>query len=145
MVEGPSAGNASAKVGEILAVGSRAPGSGRVQLEVPAKPGEPTLRWRSRVHTIPEIEQELARIWAEPNLETMIQGEPGRHVSARTSVMNLVVVARRPEVGERCAATIQQLTGRHPSRTLLRSAADPDGPSWLAAPIQAHCVLPRDD
>ena len=144
-VEGPSGGNGTGKVGEILAVGSRAPGSGRVQLDVPAKPGEPTLRWRSRVHTIPEIEQELARIWAEPNLETMVEGEPGRHVAARTSVMNLVVVARRPEVGERCAATIQLLTGRHPSRTMIVSAADPDGPSWLDAQIQAHCVLPRDD
>jgi glucose-6-phosphate dehydrogenase assembly protein OpcA len=145
VVEGPSAGNGAGKVGEILAVGTRAPGSGRIQVEVPAKPGEPVLRWRSRVHAIPEIEQELARIWAEPNLETMIEGEPGRHVSARTSVMNLVVVARRPEVGERCAATIQLLTGRHPSRTMVVSVADPDGPSWLDAQIQAHCVLPRDD
>ena len=34
--------------------------------------------------------------------------------------MNLVVVARRPEIGERCAATIQLLTGRHPSRTIDR-------------------------
>jgi glucose-6-phosphate dehydrogenase assembly protein OpcA len=145
MVEGPSGGGGNGKVGEILAVGTRAPGSGRVQLDVPAKPGEPILRWRSRVHTIPEIEQELARIWAEPNLETMMDGEPGRHVAARTSVMNLVVVARRPEVGERSAATIQLLTGRHPSRTMIVSTADPDGPSWLDAQIQAHCVLPRDD
>jgi hypothetical protein len=145
MVEASSSGNGAAKVGDILAVGTRAPGSGRVQLDVPAKPGEPTLRWRSRVHTIPAIEQELARIWAEPNLETMIEGEPGRHIAARTSVMNLVVVARRPEIGERCAATIQLLTGRHPSRTMIVSAADPDGPSWLDAQIQAHCILPRDD
>jgi hypothetical protein len=145
MTEDSSSGNGASKVGEILAVGSRAPGSGRVQINVPAKPGEPTLRWRSRVNTIPEIEQELARIWAEPNLETMIEGEPGRHVAARTSVMNLVVVARRPEVGERSAATIQLLTGRHPSRTMIVSVADPDGPSWLDAQIQAHCVLPRDD
>ena len=145
VVEGPSGGNGSGKVGEILAVGTRAPGSGRVQIDVPAKPGEPILRWRSRVHTIPEIEQELARIWAEPNLETMIDGDLGRHVAARTSVMNLVVVARQPEVGERCAATIQLLTGRHPSRTMIVSTADPDGPSWLDAQIQAHCVLPRED
>jgi hypothetical protein len=145
VVEGPSGGNGTGKVGEILAVGTRAAGSGRIQLESPARAGEPTLRWRSRVHSIPEIEQELARIWAEPNLETLVEGEPGRHVAARTSVMNLVVVARRPEVGQRAAATIQLLTGRHPSRTLIVSSADPDGPSWLDAQIQAHCVLPRDD
>ena len=59
--------------------------------------------------------------------------------------MNLVVVARRPEVAERCAATIQELTGRHPSRTIVIRSADPDGPSWLDARIEAHCVMPRED
>ena len=59
--------------------------------------------------------------------------------------MNLVVVARQPEVGERAAETISRLTGRHPSRTLIVLSADPDGPPWLDARIQAHCVLPRDD
>ena len=59
--------------------------------------------------------------------------------------MNLVVVARRPELAERCAATIQSLTGRHPSRTIVIQSADPDGPSWLDARIEAHCVEPRAD
>ena len=68
-----------------------------------------------------------------------------RHVAARTSVMNLVVVARRPELAERCAATIQMLTGRHPSRTIVIQSADPDGPSWLDARIEAHCIMPRPD
>ena len=108
-------------------------------------PGEPTLRWRSRARTIEGIEQELARIWAQADLTATVDGTPGRHVAARTSVMNLVVVARRPETAERCAAVIQALTGRHPSRTLVVSPADPDGPSWLDAHIQAHCVLPRED
>ena len=57
--------------------------------------------------------------------------------------MNLVVIARRPETGEHAAAIIRMLAGRHPSRTLIVSSADPDGPSWLDAQIQAHCVLPR--
>jgi len=105
----------------------------------------PTLRWRSRARTIEGIEKELARIWSQPDLTTTVDGAPGRHVAARTSVMNLVVVARRPEIAERCAATIQALTGRHPSRTLVVSPADPDGPSWLDAHIHAHCVLPRED
>jgi glucose-6-phosphate dehydrogenase assembly protein OpcA len=140
MVEGPS-GN----IGEILAVGSRPAGSSRIVMEEGQRLGEPVLRWRSRAHTIADIEQELARIWAEPNLQTMVEGEPGRHIAARTSVMNLVVVARQPELAQRCAATIQQLTGRHPSRTVILSPADPDGPSWLDAAIQAHCILPRSD
>lgn len=106
---------------------------------------EPELRWRSRARSIEEIEKELTRIWAQPDLSVDIDGDKvhDRHIAARTSVMNLVVIARRPEIGERCAATIQSLTGRHPSRTMIVQPADPDGPSWLDAQILAHCVLPR--
>jgi glucose-6-phosphate dehydrogenase assembly protein OpcA len=110
-----------------------------------AKLGEPVLRWSARAHSIPEIESELARIWAAQDLTDQTGDEPGRHVAARTSVMNLVVVARRPEIAERCAATIVELTGRHPSRTIVIQSADPDGPSWLDARIEAHCIMPRAD
>lgn len=106
---------------------------------------EPVLRWSARARSIPDIEKELARIWARQDLTTEIEGEPGRHVAARTSVMNLVVIARRPEIAERGAATIQALTGRHPSRTIVVQSADPDGPSWIDARIEAHCILPRED
>jgi len=106
---------------------------------------EPVLRWSARAHSIAEVEQELARIWAGQDLTTEIEGETARHVAARTSVMNLVVIARRPEIAERGAATIQALTGRHPSRTIVVQSADPDGPSWLDARVEAHCVLPRED
>jgi glucose-6-phosphate dehydrogenase assembly protein OpcA len=113
--------------------------------DVPVKLGEPVLRWSARAHSIAEIESELARIWASQDLTADMDGQPGRHVAARTSVMNLVVAARRPEIAERCAATIQALTGRHPSRTIVIQSADPDGPSWLDARVEAHCVLPRED
>jgi glucose-6-phosphate dehydrogenase assembly protein OpcA len=106
---------------------------------------QPVLRWAARAKTIPDIEKELSRIWAKQDLTTEIDGEPGRHVSARTNVMNLVVVARRPEIAERGAATIQALTGLHPSRTIVVQPADPDGPSWLDARVEAHCVMPRAD
>jgi glucose-6-phosphate dehydrogenase assembly protein OpcA len=106
---------------------------------------EPVLRWSARAHSIADIEKELAAIWANQDLTTEIEGEPGRHVAARTSVMNLVVVARRPEIAERGAATIQALTGKHPSRTIVVQSADPDGPSWIDARIEAHCILPRED
>jgi glucose-6-phosphate dehydrogenase assembly protein OpcA len=106
---------------------------------------EPVLRWSARARSIPDIEKELARIWARQDLTTEIEGQPGRHIAARTSVMNLVVIARRPEIAERGAATIQALTGRHPSRTIVVQSADPDGPSWIDARIEAHCVLPRED
>lgn len=114
-------------------------------IDTPLKIGEPVLRWSARAHSIAEIETELGRIWARQDLTTSIDGEPARHVAARTSVMNLVVVARQPEIAEHCAAAIAALTGRHPSRTMIISAADPDGPSWLDARVEAHCVLPRED
>jgi hypothetical protein len=144
---GAAGTNASGRAfGEIIAVGTRAAGGGRVELTQPPRPGEPTLRWVSHAHTIDEIEKEIARIWAQPNLMVDEEGERGgRHIAARTSVMNLVVVARQPETGERTAETISRLTGRHPSRTLIVLSADPDGPPWLDARIQAHCVLPRAD
>ena len=123
--------------------------SGRVEPDAPARPNEPTLRWRSRAHSIEEVEQELSRIWAQSEAARGVDLD-GDHVvdrvvGARTSVMNLVVIAGRPEVGERCAATIQSLVGRHPSRTTIVQPADPDGPSWLDAQIVAHCVMPRAD
>jgi glucose-6-phosphate dehydrogenase assembly protein OpcA len=118
---------------------------GMVTLDGPPVPGEPTLRWSSRAHTIAEIEQELARIWAVPKLTAVVGGVEERNVAARTSVLNLVVVARREEIGEHAAAVIQQLTGRHPSRTLIITSADPEGRSWLDASIRAFCVLPRAD
>jgi hypothetical protein len=117
---------------------------GSIALATPdPRPGQPQLRWSSRAHTLDEIQRELARIWTRPP-GSVPAGEDGeRHVAARTSVLNLVVVVRRPEVGMRAAATVSQLTGRHPSRTMIISSVDPDGPSWLDAQIQAFCVVPR--
>ncbi len=107
--------------------------------------GEPVLRWSARAHSISEIEVELTKIWAAQDMAVESDGEKIRHVAARTNVMNLVVVARRPELAERCAATIQMLTGRHPSRTIVIQSADPDGPSWLDGRIEAHCIMPSLD
>jgi glucose-6-phosphate dehydrogenase assembly protein OpcA len=120
-------------------------GGGRTRDAGPAAPGLAALRWSSRAQTIAGIEQELSRIWSQVDLSVHDGERGGRHVAARTSVMNLVVITRRPEIAERCAATIDHLTGRHPSRTLLITAADPDGPAWLEAQVEAHCVLPRED
>jgi glucose-6-phosphate dehydrogenase assembly protein OpcA len=128
----------------MTAGGGSAVASGPIRF-TPAEPGRPTLAWRARASSIEGIQQELARIWAHPTMQRDIDidndGVVDRQVGVRTSVMNLVVVARRPETGERCAATIHDLTGRHPSRTLIVTPADPDGPSWLDANIQAHCMV----
>jgi len=131
--------------GDVIAVGIRPAGGGRIALAEAPRPHEPTLRFQSRARTIEDIEKQLTRIWASTDLTAPMEGAPGRHVAARTSVMNLVIIARTAEVAERCAATVSRLTGRHPSRTLAVQSADPDGPSWIDARIQAYCVLPRQD
>ena len=109
----------------------------------PAAPGLPILRWSSRARSLDGVSKELGRIWSSISLTA--QGETGdaeRRVAARSSVMNLVVVAGRGEVGERAASIVEGLTGRHPSRTLIVTPADPDGPPWIDAQVQAHCVMP---
>lgn len=111
----------------------------------PAAPGQPMLRWSSRARSVDAVAAELGKIWSSISLTAPGQdGAPGRHVAARSSVMNLVVIAGRGEVGERAASIVDGLAGRHPSRTLLVVPADPDGPPWLDAQVQAHCVLPSD-
>ncbi|HJW23120.1 MAG TPA: hypothetical protein VJ506_11885, partial [Candidatus Limnocylindrales bacterium] len=87
------------------------------------EPGQPVLRWSSRAHSIDEIQEELARIWATISLA--MPGDDGeeRRVAARSSVMNLVVVAVRGETAERAAAVIHGLMGRHPSRTIIVTSA----------------------
>ena len=109
----------------------------------PGAPGQPMLRWSSRARSVDAVAAELAKIWSSISLTAPGQdGQPERHVAARSSVMNLVVIAGRGEVGERAASIVDGLAGRHPSRTLLVVPADPDGPPWLDAQVQAHCVLP---
>jgi hypothetical protein len=146
--------DAEARVpGESVTGAGMAARNGPIEMTAPPSPGEPTMRWQSHATTIDGIESELARIWAQPDL-TLGAGEDGhgdgglvggRHIAARTSVMNLIVIARQPETTQRTAEIISRLTGRHPSRTLVMCSADPDGPSWLDARIQAHCMLPRPD
>ena len=137
----------------MIAVGTRPAGGGQIALAEPPRPGRADAaldvagRTRSRASSASwpasGREPNLAIVDADGDGEG---GRPGgRHIAARTSVMNLVVVARQPEVGERSAETISRLTGRHPSRTLIIQGADPDGPPWIDARIQAHCVMPRPD
>ena len=116
------------------------PGTGE-----PGRPGQPMLRWSSRAKSMDAVQAELARIWSSISLAMPgVDGEE-RRVAARSSVMNLVVVAGRGEVAEHAAAVIHGLMGRHPSRTIIVTPADPDGPSWIDAQVQAHCVLPSPD
>jgi glucose-6-phosphate dehydrogenase assembly protein OpcA len=59
----------------------------------------------------------------------------------RTSVLTLVVVAPRPETSERTLAAINALHQRHPSRAIVISPGDFDGPATMDAHIYAECKL----
>jgi glucose-6-phosphate dehydrogenase assembly protein OpcA len=109
----------------------------------PGAPGGPIQSWSSQATTVPGIERELARFWALPQARAAVDGEAEQTIAARTSVLNLVVVARSTELGERAASTISMLTGRHPSRTIILVPTDPDGPAWLRAQVKAYCMVPR--
>jgi glucose-6-phosphate dehydrogenase assembly protein OpcA len=114
-----------------------------VPFGIEATPGDPVLRWNRRASSVAEIERELARIWASPRAAAVADPADERTIAARTSVLNLVVVARSPELGEMAAATLAAGTGRHPSRTLILVPTDPDGPGWLRADVKAWCMVPR--
>lgn len=59
----------------------------------------------------------------------------------RTSVLTLVVVALRPETAERAMAIVNALASRHPSRAIVISPGDPDGPATFDAHLYAACQL----
>lgn len=93
----------------------------------------------SVLHSVPDIERALASIWATT---ARSRGDAERHIAVRSRVLNLVVVAGRLETAERCAATIEATAGRHPSRSLILSALDPEGRPGLDATIRAISVTP---
>ena len=94
----------------------------------------------STLHSVPDIERTLAAIWAGRRRIASARDGGEHHVAARSSVLNLVVVAGRRETAERCAATIEATAGRHPSRSLILSALDVEGPPGLDATVQAITV-----
>ncbi|MGD0018846.1 MAG: glucose-6-phosphate dehydrogenase assembly protein OpcA [Candidatus Limnocylindrales bacterium] len=97
----------------------------------------PNLRPLDLAHSVPEIERALAHLWADAATH---RGGGEHHVAARSSVLNLVVVAGRRETAERCAATIEATAGRHPSRSLILSALDVEGRPGLDATIQTVAI-----
>jgi glucose-6-phosphate dehydrogenase assembly protein OpcA len=123
----------------------------------------PSRTWTARASSVAAIEAELARIWGAAARESReahlsaqgmaaARGDPllaGRldvagdvGVRMRTSVLTLIAVAERPETEERVLGTIAMLSARHPSRTIVLSPGDPDGPSKVDAHIFAECRIP---
>ncbi|CAN5746719.1 glucose-6-phosphate dehydrogenase assembly protein OpcA [soil metagenome] len=121
-----------------------------------------TTRWHVRASSVRECVEQLGQVWStaaeqteetHPSADTMaramadprLAGHLGSRgtvrVRMRTSVLTLVVIAPRPETSERALAAINALNQRHPSRAIVVSPGDFDGPSTMDAHIYAECKL----
>ena len=123
--------------------------------------GEAT-RWHVRAGSISETAQKLSQIWSsvardalkgtlsegmraavrgDPHLQGIIDQTDELRIRTRTSVLTLVVVSPAPETAERAMATVSALAARHPSRAIILSPSDPDGPTTFDAHIYAACQI----
>lgn len=122
-------------------------------------------RWHAQTDSIRDTSEALSSLWGRVAREAgggevlrgddgFSVGEDGRErdaipardgmrVRARTSVLTLVVVAPRPEIVERAMAAVSTLASRHPSRAIILSPTDPDGPPSFDAHVYASCQLPE--
>lgn len=119
-------------------------------------------RWHVRARSVSECVQRLSEIWAtaaeqaedahiseetrgaalgDPRLSGRLDPHRTVRVRTRTSVLTLVVIAPRPETAERALAAISALHQRHPSRAVIVSPGDYDGPATTDAHIYAECTL----
>jgi glucose-6-phosphate dehydrogenase assembly protein OpcA len=69
--------------------------------------------------------------------------EDGVRVRTRTRVLTLIVVASKPETEERALDAVNTLASRHPSRAIILSPGDPDGPATIDAQILARCQVAK--
>jgi len=132
-----------------------------------APPADPPIatnssRWHVRARTISECVEQLGRVWTtaakeaeridlsdermgtalgDPRLAGHLDSRQSVRVRMRTSVLTLVVIAPRPETAERAVAAVNALHQRHPSRAIVVSPTDFDGPSTMDAHIYAECKL----
>src|SRR5262245_52904302 len=119
-------------------------------------------RWHVRASSISQCVEQLGQVWAtaaesaersqltseilssamgDPRMAGHLDSRRSVRVRMRTSVLTLVVIAPRPETSERALAAINALHQRHPSRAIVVSPGDFDGPSVMDAHIYADCKL----
>ncbi len=119
-------------------------------------------RWSVRVQSVSDCVEQLSQIWSaaaeeaeeahlsegerqvalgDPRLASRLDPHRTVRVRTRTSVLTLVVIAPRPETAERAMSAVNALRSRHPSRTIVISPGDYDGPTTMDAHIYAECKL----
>ncbi|MEP7189832.1 MAG: glucose-6-phosphate dehydrogenase assembly protein OpcA [Roseiflexaceae bacterium] len=93
-----------------------------------------------RVHIdIRAIERELNDLWKQ--LAEDANAEKQQTVT-RTCVLNLIVVTGGGRAAEHATETVARLTGRHPNRAFVISAAPNARKDVLDAWVQTHCQMP---
>lgn len=100
--------------------------------------------WHDDPTTVRAILDAIAGIWqGAAKLARTADGGAGAAI-IRTSVLNLVVYAASRGVAERAAAALQQLSGTHPSRSILLVVESHDPSPTLAASVRAHRYVGGD-
>ncbi|MEO6349756.1 MAG: glucose-6-phosphate dehydrogenase assembly protein OpcA, partial [Candidatus Limnocylindrales bacterium] len=160
--EGSRAPDAEVGDGQVT-LGQVAEGQAGAATATAAAPIEmETSRWHVRARSISDCVDQLGQIWTsaaeeaektdlsddemsralgDPRLATHLDRRKAVRVRMRTSVLTLVVIAPRPELAERALAAINALHQRHPSRAIVVSPGDFDGPASMDANIYADCTL----
>src|SRR5262245_47136371 len=99
-----------------------------------------SARLGERTHIdVRAIERELNDLWKQ--LAEGESGEPHQAVT-RTCVLNLIVVTGGGKAAEHATETVAKLTGRHPNRAFVISAAPNARKDVLDAWAQMHCQMP---
>jgi glucose-6-phosphate dehydrogenase assembly protein OpcA len=85
------------------------------------------------------IERELNELWKHLAEQ---EHDERRQAVTRTCVLNLIVLTDGGRAAERATEMVAQLTGRHPNRAFVISAAPDAAPELLDAWVQTHCQIP---
>lgn len=97
------------------------------------------LSGEARPVDVVAVEQELTHLW-KAAAEDIAEGQS----VVRACVLNLVAYATGDDVAQHINEVISQISGRHPSRSIV-IVADPQAKeAQLRASISAHCQIPPE-
>jgi glucose-6-phosphate dehydrogenase assembly protein OpcA len=94
------------------------------------------LGGQARAVDVGTIEHELTQLW-KAAAEDTLGGQP----VVRACVLNLVAYAPSQAVAHHIDEVVSQVSGRHPSRSIVMLAEPGAGSSELQASISAHCRI----
>ncbi len=94
------------------------------------------LAGQARAVDVPAIEHELTQLW-KAAAEDTLGGQP----VVRACVLNLVAYAPSQAVARHIDEVVSQVSGRHPSRSIIMLAEPGGGASEVQASISAHCRI----